>query len=82
MQLERQAKGFAERGLGVAAVLREPPALLKAFAERHGVHYPLLADGDAAVIGRFGLVFVDGHSKFTNISRSMQPNIWTNRADD
>jgi hypothetical protein len=39
----------------VAAVLREPPAVLKAFAERHGVRFPLLADTDAAVIGRFGL---------------------------
>jgi hypothetical protein len=55
VQLEREVKGFAERGLGVAAVLREPPATLKAFADRHGVSYPLLADVDAAVIKRFGL---------------------------
>jgi hypothetical protein len=55
VQLEREAKGFGERGLNVAAVLRERPELLKAFARRHGVHYPLLADVDAAVVKRFGL---------------------------
>lgn len=56
MELARQAESFRTRGLGVAAVVREPVATLKDFATRHKINYPLLADPEFVVIRRFGLV--------------------------
>ena len=58
MELASQAESFRRRGLGLAAIVHDTAADLKAFAGRYGVEYPLLADPDAQVIRSFGLLNV------------------------
>jgi hypothetical protein len=56
VELAGQYEGFRKRGLEVASVIHEPPQALKAFAQRFGIPFPLLADPDSIVIRRLGLV--------------------------
>ena len=56
MELASQVGAFEKRGIGVAAVIHEPVEALRAFAAKHGISFPLLADPDSTVIKRFGLV--------------------------
>lgn len=42
-------------GLRIAAVSYDRPEILQAFAEKHGIGFPLLSDRDSAVIRRFGI---------------------------
>jgi hypothetical protein len=56
VELAGQAEPFRARGIGVASVIPEPAATIKAFATRHGLTYPILSDADASIIRRFGLV--------------------------
>jgi hypothetical protein len=56
VELARQAAQFRARGIEVAAIVPEPVAALKAFAERLDISYPLLSDPDSSIIRRFGLV--------------------------
>ena len=43
------------RGLGVAAISYDPVAVLKSFADREHIEFPLLSDSDSQVIRRFGI---------------------------
>ena len=56
MELAAQAERFKARGIGVASIIPEPPDVLRAFAEKHGVRIPLLSDGEAAIVRRLGLL--------------------------
>ena len=56
MELASQAESFRKRGIGVAALIPEPVAVIKEFAVTHGINYPILSDADSAIIRRFGLV--------------------------
>lgn len=56
MELAGQYPGFRKRGLEVASIIHEPPQVLKEFAVRFGIPFPLLADPDSIVIKRLGLV--------------------------
>lgn len=51
MQNARQK--FAERGIKLAAISYDTPAILKDFASRHNIDFPLLADPDSKVIRSF-----------------------------
>jgi len=42
-------------GLRIAAVSYDSPEALQAFAEKHGIGFPLLSDGDSALIRSFGI---------------------------
>src|SRR5579872_2530918 len=42
-------------GLLIAAVSYDSPEVLQAFAEKHGIGFPLLSDRDSAVIRSFGI---------------------------
>jgi hypothetical protein len=44
-----------KNGVRMAAVSYDSQEILKGFAERHGVRYPLLSDRDSAVIRSFGI---------------------------
>jgi len=55
VELEGQREAIRGRGLEVAAVSYDSPAILKEFATRRGIHFPLLSDPGSAVITRFGL---------------------------
>lgn len=56
MELEQQREAYRKRGLGVAALSYDSPALLKNFAERKHITYPLLSDPESKVIRAFGIL--------------------------
>ncbi len=54
--MEREKQNFEKRGLKVAALSYDSPALLADFAKRRSITYPLLADPDSTVIRAFGIL--------------------------
>jgi hypothetical protein len=51
-----QSRGLLEKnGVRIAAISYDSPDVLAAFAEKHGIHYPLLSDAGSAVIRDFGI---------------------------
>lgn len=56
MELEQQREAYGRQGVAVAALSYDSAALLKDFAARKGVHYPLLADPESKVIRAFGIL--------------------------
>lgn len=56
MELQQNLKKIGQRGLGVAAVSYDSVAVLKSFAERKSITYPLLSDQDSQVIRAYGLL--------------------------
>lgn len=56
MELQGQLETLNEQGLGVAAISYDSVEVLSDFAERRGVTFPLLADGDSSVITEFGIL--------------------------
>lgn len=56
MELESQRARLRQRGLDVAAISYDSPAVLKDFAARRHIAFPLLSDPDSAIIRRFGLL--------------------------
>ena len=56
MELESQRAALRQRGLETAAISYDSPAVLKDFAARRRITFPLLSDPDSAVIRRFGLL--------------------------
>ncbi len=56
MELARNADKIRAAGLGLAAVSYDSPALLKNFAERQKIGFPLLSDSDSKTIREFGLL--------------------------
>lgn len=57
--MEESKAEFAKRGLSVAAISYDSPEILKHFAQRMGIHYPLLSDKGSAVIREFGIFNTD-----------------------
>jgi hypothetical protein len=55
VELAEQQEAFARRGIGMVSIVPEPPEILRAFAQRQRIGYPLLSDPDAAIIGRLGV---------------------------
>ena len=43
-------------GLGLAAISYDSPAVLKDFAQRKDIQFPLLSDADSGIIRRFGIL--------------------------
>ena len=56
MELQGRLADIRARGLGLAAILYEPPEVLEAFADRFGIEFPLLADVGSKVITEYGLL--------------------------
>lgn len=56
MELEGQVAAIRERGFGIAALSYDSVELLREFATRRRISYPLLSDPDSAIIERFGLL--------------------------
>ena len=56
MELEQSLPEIAKRGLGVAAISYDSPAILKSFADRRGITFPLLSDPESKIIRAFGLL--------------------------
>jgi peroxiredoxin len=55
VDLEGTQKAFAAKGVNVAAVSYDSPAILASFAKRRSITYPLLSDGSSALIDKFGI---------------------------
>ena len=56
MELEQSVADFKSRGFGVAALSYDSPEILKNFAERAKITYPLLSDPDSKMIRAFGIL--------------------------
>lgn len=65
MELESQVEAFKKRGLGVAALSYDTAEVLKGFAARRKISFPLLSDPDSRVIQKFGIMntfdYPEGH---------------------
>jgi peroxiredoxin len=59
VELESQRRALRDQGLEVAAISYDPPAILKDFAQRRGITYPLLSDRESIIIRSFGLLNPD-----------------------
>ena len=55
VDLEGMQKAFAAKGIGVAAVSYDSPAILADFAKRRAITYPLLSDPSSKLIDGFGI---------------------------
>lgn len=56
MELEQSVADFKAKGYGVAALSYDSPAVLKHFADRAKITYPLLSDPDSKMIRAFGIL--------------------------
>ena len=56
MELEQNAGQFKEIGFYVAAISYDSPQVLRTFAERKGIHFPLISDTDSKIIRRVGIL--------------------------
>ena len=48
-------RNFRDAGAALAGISPDPPAAVRRFAEKYRLDYPLLADKDHAVAGRYGV---------------------------
>jgi hypothetical protein len=53
VQLQNAKQRFEKQGIKVAAVSYDSPAILKDFADRHKIEFPLLGDPDSTIIRGF-----------------------------
>ena len=56
MQLQSAKQRFAAQGFKLAAISYDSPAILKDFADRHGIDLPLLADPSSEIIRKFNVL--------------------------
>ncbi len=56
MELEQGLPELRKRGLGLAAISYDSPAILRNFAERRHITYPLLSDPESKIIRAYGLL--------------------------
>lgn len=56
MELQTQAEGFRKKGLAVASLSYDSAAILKDFAGRKNIAYPMLSDPESKVIKAFGIL--------------------------
>ena len=56
VELEHEKEKFARRGLNVCSISYDSVAVLKNFADRAGITYPMLADPDSKIIRAFGIL--------------------------
>jgi hypothetical protein len=56
VQLQNAKQRFEQQGIKLAAISYDSPAILKDFAERHKIEFPLLADPDSEIIRSFNVL--------------------------
>jgi hypothetical protein len=56
VELQRTLNKIRAQGLGLAAISYDSVALLKNFAERRGITFPLLSDADSSIIKAFHIL--------------------------
>lgn len=55
MQLQNAKQRFEAQGIKLAALSYDSPAILKDFADRHKIDYPLLSDPESRIIASYGV---------------------------
>ncbi len=60
MQLQQAKQEFAAKGIHVASITYDSPAILKSFADRKGITYPMLSDPQSKIIRAFGILNPEG----------------------
>lgn len=56
MELQEKLPSIRKQGLGLAAISYDSPAILKHFADRKKISYPLLSDPQSKVIRNYGIL--------------------------
>jgi hypothetical protein len=56
VQLQNAKEKFEAQGIRLAAISYDSPAILKDFADRHKIDYPLLADPESKIIASYGIL--------------------------
>jgi hypothetical protein len=56
VELQEARERFEKQGIALAAISYDNAAILKDFAERHKIEYPLLADADSRAIRAFDVL--------------------------
>ena len=56
MELEQHSAEFRQKGIGIAALSYDSPAVLKYFSDKRKISYPLLSDPDSKIIRDFGIL--------------------------
>src|SRR5258708_25157537 len=54
--MEQSLPEIRKRGLGVAAISYDSPAILKNFADRRQITFPLLSDPESKIIRAYGIL--------------------------
>jgi DsbC/DsbD-like thiol-disulfide interchange protein len=67
VQLQRSLPELKSQGLGIAAISYDPPATLKAFADQHGITFPLLSDTGSDTIKRYTLLNASATGRMAGI---------------
>lgn len=60
VQLQQAQQRFKDRGIGLAAISYDSQAILKDFAERQHITFPLLADPQSEIIRKYGVLNPEG----------------------
>jgi len=63
VQLQNAKQRFEKNGIKVAAISYDSPAILKDFADRHQIEFPLLADPDSQIIRSFNVLNAEATGK-------------------
>lgn len=59
LQLQQARQEFAAKGIHVASITYDSPAILKSYAKRKGITYPMLSDPQSKLIRAFGILNSD-----------------------
>lgn len=60
VQLQQAQQRFKEHGIGLAAISYDSTAILKDFAQRQNITFPLLADPQSEIIGKYQVLNAQG----------------------
>jgi len=56
IETERSKEAILDQGLGIVGISYDPVEELEAFANEHGISFPLLSDPDSTIIRAFGVL--------------------------
>ena len=69
MQLQNVKQKFENQGIKLAAISYDSPAILKDFAKRHNIEFPLLADPDSKIIRSFNVLNAEAKGMTKGMAR-------------
>jgi hypothetical protein len=67
VQLQQSLPDLEKRGLGLAAISCDSPAILKNFATQRGITFPLLSDAGSATIRRYEILNAEASGKVAGV---------------